>query len=87
MRNVSHSMPIRLSLPTLATIREGADGVARTPVEDWISLFVYPLSGGFKALSLIPDCLVEPLLKVERKMERCLGWLSGFRLMVILARL
>ena len=48
-----------------------------------LAFFAYPLSGGFEHLSMIPACVVEPALKLERK----LGWLApllAFRLLVVL---
>jgi SAM-dependent methyltransferase len=51
-----------------------------------MSLWCYPLSGGFKPWSLIPSFAVKPLLKFEKKMERYLGWLFGFRLIVVLEK-
>jgi len=53
---------------------------------DWLSLFVYPLSGGFKPWSLWPAALVAPALKAERALLPLLGPLLAFRLMVVLER-
>jgi SAM-dependent methyltransferase len=50
-----------------------------------LAFFVYPLSGGFEHSSVIPQGLVAPTLKLERK----LGWLArllAFRLFVVLER-
>jgi len=51
---------------------------------DWLSLFAYPLSGGFKSWSLIPNICVKPLLNIEEKLLPLLGGLMAFRLMVVL---
>jgi hypothetical protein len=50
----------------------------------WISLFAYPLSGGFKRWSLIPASLVPPMLRFETALEPWLGRLLGFRLLIVI---
>lgn len=52
----------------------------------FISLWCYPLSGGFKPWSLIPSFVVKPILLLEKKMEPYLGHLLGFRLLVVLEK-
>ena len=52
----------------------------------FISLWCYPLSGGFKPWSLIPSFAVSSILKVEKNLERFLGRLFGFRLLVVLEK-
>ena len=52
----------------------------------WLSLWAYPLSGGFKAWSLIPASLVLSILAVEKCVLPMLGLLMGFRLAVVLER-
>ena len=52
----------------------------------WLSLWAYPLSGGFKAWSLIPASLVPSILAVEKCVLPMLGPLMGFRLAVVLER-
>lgn len=54
--------------------------------KQWLSLFAYPLSGGFKPWSLIPHALVQPVLKLEDKLAPLLGPLMGFRLLVVLEK-
>lgn len=51
-----------------------------------LSLFAYPLSGGFRTWSLIPAALVPALLKVESALAPLLGPLMGFRLFVVLEK-
>jgi SAM-dependent methyltransferase len=51
---------------------------------EWISLFAYPLSGGFKRWSLIPASLVAPMLRLEAALEPWLGRLLGFRLLIVI---
>ncbi|MBM3632906.1 MAG: class I SAM-dependent methyltransferase [Alphaproteobacteria bacterium] len=52
----------------------------------FISLWCYPLSGGFKPWSLIPSFMVKSLLKFERKIEPYLGRFFGFRLFIVLEK-
>ena len=51
-----------------------------------LSLLAYPLSGGFKTWCLVPRRAVVPLLAIEDRLERWLGPLMGFRLLVALTR-
>lgn len=44
----------------------------------------YPLSGGFRPWSAVPEALVGPLLAFERRLEPLLGRLCGFRLFAAL---
>ena len=52
----------------------------------WIGLFAYPLSGGFRPWSLIPERLVEPLLDLEHYLLPFLGPLTAFRLLIVVER-
>ena len=52
----------------------------------WLSLFAYPLSGGFKRWSLISASAARHLLRLEDRIETVLGPLCGFRLMAVLER-
>ncbi|MDX2145689.1 MAG: class I SAM-dependent methyltransferase [Rhodospirillaceae bacterium] len=51
-----------------------------------LSLFAYPLSGGFKPWSLLPVALVKPLLALEDKVAHVLGGLMGFRLLAVIEK-
>ena len=53
---------------------------------DWLSLFAYPLSGGFKSWSLIPCSWVSIILKIEEKLLPFLGNIAAFRLMVVVEK-
>jgi len=53
---------------------------------DWLSLFVYPLSGGFKSWSLLPYKWVYTILKIEDRLLPFLGNFMAFRLMVVLEK-
>lgn len=50
------------------------------------ALLAYPLSGGFQPWSALPEKLAAPLLRLERRLERRLGPLMGFRLLGVLER-
>ncbi len=52
----------------------------------WMSLFAYPLSGGYQAWSLLPSFLVEPLLKLERRLLPVIGSFAAFRLIAVVTR-
>jgi SAM-dependent methyltransferase len=52
----------------------------------WLSLFAYPLTGGFKTWSLIPVSLVGPILRLEDLVSCVIGRFLGFRLLVIIQR-
>lgn len=53
----------------------------------YMSLFAYPLSGGFQKWCLVPTFLVNPLLKIERIIERYLGKFFGFRIFIVLEKI
>lgn len=52
----------------------------------YLSLFAYPLSGGYRRWSLVPTFLVRPLLFVEDGLLTLLGPAMAFRLFVLLER-
>lgn len=51
-----------------------------------LSLFAYPLSGGFKPWSLMPAAAVPAMLKLEAALAPVLGPLLAFRLFVVLEK-
>jgi SAM-dependent methyltransferase len=53
---------------------------------DWFSLWVYPLSGGFKSWSLLPDRVGGFILGLERKLEPVLGRFFAFRLLTVMEK-
>jgi SAM-dependent methyltransferase len=53
----------------------------------WLSLFAYPLSGGFKPWSLLTPALARALLGVEDRLERSLGRLLAFRTFAVFERI
>jgi SAM-dependent methyltransferase len=53
----------------------------------WMSLFTYPLSGGFQSWSLMPAPLVGSMLAIEDKVPEAIRRLIAFRTMVVLEHL
>jgi SAM-dependent methyltransferase len=51
-----------------------------------LSLWAYPLSGGFRRWCLLPRALVGPLLKIEDLLLPFLGRLAAFRLFIVMER-
>ena len=52
----------------------------------WLSLFAYPLTGGFKPWSLIPLPFVRPLLRFEDAVAGTTGRLFGFRVLITIEK-
>jgi SAM-dependent methyltransferase len=80
------------AIPTLIATRDAARFHAAFPLlriaqTHWFSLVVYPLSGGFKPWSLIPERFARPLLTMERKLEKLFGRALGFRLLIAIEKL
>lgn len=79
------------AVPTLL-VRDDGDYIhseipsLRLVSTDWLSLFVYPLSGGFRSWSLVPARAVQPLLRFEQVLAPHLGRFCGFRLISVLER-
>jgi SAM-dependent methyltransferase len=79
------------AIPTLLFIRQRDRFTAEFPAlallrVEWLSLFAYPLTGGFKAWSLLPSAIVQPLLRIEDRLMHVLGPLMAFRLMAVIER-
>jgi SAM-dependent methyltransferase len=53
----------------------------------WLSLFAYPLSGGFQNWSLMPAALVRSMLVFEEKVPEVVRKQIAFRMMVVLERI
>jgi SAM-dependent methyltransferase len=53
---------------------------------DWLSLFAYPLSGGFKPWTLLTPRLARALLKLEDAMAPAVRRWLGFRLAIVLEK-
>lgn len=52
----------------------------------WLSLFAYPLSGGFRSWSALPAALAPALIGFENLVSPVLGPLMGFRLFAVLEK-
>lgn len=52
----------------------------------WLSLFAYPLSGGFKNWSLVNGAMARTLIRIEDCVLPVLGPLMGFRLFTVLEK-
>ena len=53
---------------------------------DWFSFAAYPLSGGFKAWSLVSERITRRMLAIERALEPRFGRLIAFRMMLIVEK-
>jgi SAM-dependent methyltransferase len=53
---------------------------------DWFSFATYPLSGGFKSWSLLPQRLAPHALRLERAIEGALGRFVAFRMMLVVEK-
>lgn len=58
----------------------------RIEQRELFSLVVYPLSGGFRRWSLVPNWAVKPGLALEAHLGRWLGSLMAFRMFVVLEK-
>lgn len=79
------------ALPTLMSGRHRARVARRVPGlalvhQEILSLFAYPLSGGFRRWNLVPAPLVDPLLRLESRLQAALGPWMGFRLLLVYER-
>lgn len=74
-RHQEHRIALNEAVPSL-----------RVMDRQWLSLFAYPLTGGFKRWTLLPERLVAPLLRLEDKILPGLGALMGFRLFIVLEK-
>ena len=59
----------------------------RVTLVDWLSVAVYPLSGGFKPWCLVPKGLARSGIALEDKLPRFLRRTAGFRLFTVLERI
>ena len=53
---------------------------------DWLSLFAFPLSGGFKSWCLVPSQLAGALVKFENSLPRSVQKFFGFRIFATLQK-
>ena len=79
------------AIPTLLATRDKARLNAMVPElvqvhDEWFAFAAYPLSGGFKPWSLVTEKMARGLLKLESHLERPLGSLLGFRVLIVLEK-
>lgn len=79
------------SIPTLIATRDRERFHRMLPqlhvVEDhWFAFAMYPLSGGFKPWSLVTQGMARVGLKLESFVEKRLGRLLGFRLLLVIEK-
>ena len=89
--HAKHPMASNQATPTLLAGRyrgrlEQAFPGLRVARHDFLSLAAYPLSGGFRPWSLMPAGLVDPVLRLEGRLEPAVGHLMGFRLLLVIER-
>jgi SAM-dependent methyltransferase len=90
-RSGRYPMDSNQALPTLLVGRdrerlEREFPRLRVAHRERLSLFAYPLSGGFQPWCLLPQLLVKPVLRAERHLDPLLGPVMAFRLLLILER-
>ena len=78
-------------LPTLIATRYRAElhrllPTLRIVETSWFSFLVYPLSGGFKPWSLVPDWLAPTILRWESVLEPVVGSFLGFRMLLVVEK-
>jgi hypothetical protein len=49
-----------------------------------LSPFAYPLSGGYRPWCLLPERIVEPVMRFENRLAPALGPLMAFRLLMVI---
>ncbi len=74
-KRLEHRQRLVTMIPSLKTLRH-----------DRLSLFAYPLTGGFGYWSMIPGSIVEPMIKIEEKLMPFLGLYMAFRLLIVLEK-
>ena len=85
--DANQAIPTLLFATSAACRRvEGAIPSLRVRSVDWLSLFAYPMSGGFQNWSLMPAALVGPMLDLEEKVPEIVRRKIAFRMMVVLER-
>lgn len=79
------------AIPTLLATRYRDEFHAMFPYltireTKWFSFIAYPFSGGFKSWSLINERIARVVLGLEKYLERPLGRLLGFRLLMVIEK-
>lgn len=79
------------AIPTLLFVKyrktfEGRFPGLRIRIVKRFSPFVYPMSGGFRSWSLLPNLAAKTALKLERVVEEPLSTFLAFRILVVIER-
>ena len=79
------------AIPTRLFGRDRARFLATFPEftirrRNWLSLFSYPLSGGFQPWCLVPHGWVASLLWIENFLAPAIGRVFGFRMLVVISK-
>jgi SAM-dependent methyltransferase len=86
--DANQAIPTLLFTTSAACRRvEKAIPALRVRTVKWLSLFAYPMSGGFQKWSLIPAAMVAPMLKFEAKIPATIRKFIAFRMIIVLERL
>ena len=83
--DANQAIPTLLFLRRREALADAASGLTLRTTR-LLSLFAYPLSGGFRPWSLIPRAAVAPMLRLEDRVSPMLGRLMAFRLFVVMER-
>lgn len=78
---------LMFSTATACRLVEAAVPRMKILTVEWLSLFAYPLSGGFKRWCIMPSSAVDIALKVENQLMPALGPSLAFRQFIVLARI
>ncbi len=81
----NQGIPTRLFKREQARMGEAAPGL-HLRQRRWLSLFAYPLSGGFRKWSMLPSPLAPAMLGLENILLPVLGPLMGFRLFAVVEK-
>jgi SAM-dependent methyltransferase len=85
--DANQAIPTLLFATSAACRRvEEAIPMLRVRSVKWLSLFAYPLSGGFQSWSLMPAALVRSVLAFEGKVPGVVRRQIAFRMMVVIER-
>ena len=78
-----------LLFATIAARRRLEEAIPSLTVRsvNWLSLFAYPMSGGFQTWSLMPPYLVHSMLAFEERVPKAVRKHIAFRMMIVLERL
>jgi hypothetical protein len=80
------------AIATLLFVNNPSETAARVPELELVAtehsdFVVYPATGGFSYINLMPARFVEPLYRFERAVTKSIQPWTGMRLLVVLERL